>query len=313
MGYKVAVIGTGTMGQHHARVYSEMNVELVGIVDKNIEQAKTVGERVGANYYSDYNEIIDNIDAVSIAVPTQLHESVAMDFIEKGVDVLIEKPIASTVEGGKRLIKAAKDNDVIMQIGHIERFNSAVRELKKIMGDERPKILECKRHGPYTPRMSSIGVIMDLMIHDIDIARYLLESPLEVDTFSQGKVFSEYEDYALGIFQSGDTKVILSTNRITQKKIRTINATFPDKYITLDYINQDVDIYFNSVPSYISRKSHTSYRHEYIIEKPFISKGEPLKEELLHFIDCSQNHKTPIVTGEDGLYALEMAQKLLER
>lgn len=146
----------------------------VGVVDIDKARAKQVAERYEVEHYTDYREIIDKVDAVSIAVPTQLHEKVATDFLSTGVNVLLEKPIATTLDEAERIIDAAYKNDVILQLGHVERFNPAITELKKIFEEEKPVLIEGRRMGPYPPRMSSIGVIIDLMIHDIDVVRYLL-------------------------------------------------------------------------------------------------------------------------------------------
>jgi predicted dehydrogenase len=309
---RVGVVGVGSMGQHHARIYSELQgVELAGVVDVDKARAREIAERCSVDWYADYRDIIRRVDAVSIALPTHLHGKAAIDFIKEGKAVLVEKPIASTVEEAERMIEVARRNDVVLQVGHVERFNPSVEAMKKVLREEKPVLIEGKRMGPYTPRMSGVGVVIDLMIHDIDVARYLLEEDLILESFTKGRLFSQNEDFALGIFQANDTKVILSASRITQRKIRKLNVTTPSKYITLDYISQDIDIYYHSLPSYLARKNGLRMRQEYIIEKPYIEKVEPLKKELAHFVDCVRRHEEPLVTGEDGLYCLKMALDLI--
>lgn len=310
---KVGVIGVGSMGQHHARIYSELQgVELAGVVDVNMARAKEIAGEYSINWHTDYKDIINKVDAVSIALPTSLHEKAAIDFIKEGKAVLVEKPIASTVEEAERIVKAARQNDAILQVGHVERFNPSVEALKKVLEKEKPVLIEGKRIGPYTPRMSDVGVVIDLMIHDLDVARYLLDEDLILESFTKGKLFSQNEDFAMGIFQTNGTKIVLSASRITQRKIRELTVTTPSRYITLDYLSQDIDIYYQSLPSYLTKENGLRMRQEYVIEKPYVEKVEPLKKELAHFVNCAKRHEEPLVTGEDGLYCLKMALELID-
>ncbi|RLF88563.1 gfo/Idh/MocA family oxidoreductase, partial [Thermococci archaeon] len=179
---RVGVVGVGNMGRHHARIYSELSkegkVEFVGVADANLERAKEVASQFKTKAFGDYEELVERVDAVSIAVPTSLHRQVALEFIEHGANVLVEKPIAESIESAQEIIRAAKKNDVILMIGHVERFNPAVLKLKEILDENligKVVTLTAKRVGPLPPQIKDVGVIIDLAVHDIDVMSFLLE------------------------------------------------------------------------------------------------------------------------------------------
>lgn len=290
---KTGVVGLGMMGQHHARVYSELGYELVGVVDTDIERAKEIGERYGARYYSDYAQLISQVDAVSIAVPTTLHRQIATDFIRQGVHCLLEKPIASNLEEAEEIIREAERKQVKLMVGHIERFNPAVLKLKQLIdrGDlGKLMIISTRRVGPFVSRVRDVGIIIDSATHDIDIARYLTgKEPAGV--FSRaGRFQHEKEDHAIVILNFGDTTACIEVNWFTPHKVRSLVATGSKGIAYLDYIEQELTI-------------HNSQNAKTIK----IEKAEPLKLELEHFLECVKNDKKPLVDGYEGLKVLKIA------
>jgi UDP-N-acetylglucosamine 3-dehydrogenase len=292
---KVGVVGVGSMGQYHARLYSELDCELVGVADINFERAKEIGVKYGTNYYKDYRVLLDKVDAVSVAVPTLSHGKVALDFIRRGIHCLIEKPIASNLEEAKEMIEEAKKNRVKLMVGHIERFNPAVIKLKELVEKGalgKLLILSIRRVGPVNPRVKETGVILDFATHDIDIARYMVgKEPLNV--FAKfGSIKNERDDHAVVILDFGETTAVIEANWLTPHKVRSLVATGTHGIAYLDYIEQNLEIYdaeWKKIPE--------------------IKKEEPLRLELKHFLDCVKNDKKPLVDGEEGLKVLEIALK----
>lgn len=299
---RVGVVGVGYLGQHHARVYSELpGVELVGVVDINRERAREVARRYSTTPFFDYRDLFGKVDAVSIVVPTVLHRDIAAHFIEEGINILIEKPVTTTLEEAKELMEMAARKNVILQVGHIERFNSAVMELAKIV--DNPIFIECCRMGPYVNRNTDVGVVLDLMIHDIDIVMSIVKSNVVKISASGRSVFSRQEDIANAqlVFQSGCI-ANLTASRVTRKKIRRMEITQVDSFISIDYLEQELAVY----------KKTSSPLPQLLIEKPVMQKGEPLRLELEHFIHCVRNGEKPLVGLEEGKNALEVALRILE-
>lgn len=296
---KVGVVGVGMMGQHHARIYSELeNCKLVGVADKRLEAAKKIGEMYHTNYYQEYERLFDKVDAVSIVVPTRLHKQIALNFMSRGIHCLVEKPIAPTLEDAKEMIKAADKNNVRLMIGHIERFNPAVTKLKEIVDKGvlgKLILISTRRVGPFVERIRDVGIIIDSATHDIDIARYLVgRDPISVFSKS-GRVKGEREDHAIVVLDFGDIATSIEVNWFTPHKVRSLVATGTKAIAYLDYIKEELEIY-----------SH----EEKIV--PRIEKEEPLKLELKHFLECIQKNEKPLVDGRKGLKVLEIAIKASE-
>ena len=299
---KVGVVGVGYLGQHHARIYSEIpETTLVGVVDINQERAREIAKRYSTTPYYDYRELFGKIDAVSIVVPTVLHRLIAGHFIEEGINILIEKPVTTTLEEARELMEMANRKKVILQVGHIERFNSAVIELSKII--DRPVFIDCYRMGPYTNRNTDVGVVLDLMIHDIDIVMSIVKSKVTKISAFGYPVFSRQEDIANSqiLFENGCI-ANLTASRITRKKIRRMEVTEVDAFISIDYLEQELAVY----------KKTTTGVPPILMDKPMMQKGEPLRFELEHFTRCVKNGERPLVGLEEGKNALEVALKILE-
>ncbi len=310
---RAAVVGTGHMGQYHVALYSEMNdVDLVGIVDASKERADEIASRYSTKGYTEYTELFDKIDVVTIAVPTSLHYEVAKPFLERGIHVLLEKPVANSLEEATELFEIAEKNNVHLQVGHVERFNGAVQEIKKVIKD--PLMLEFRRVGPFTGRITDAGVVMDIMIHDIDIALNLIDSKVKSLKAVAGSAFTDMEDYASCqlLFENGCMANFISS-RATQEKIRTMSLSQKDAYVFLDFNEQDIQIHRQASSDYFMTKEELTYRQESLIERIFVHKGNPLKLEIEHFLDCAMKGAERHISAESELRSLKIALRVLEQ
>ena len=312
---KVAVIGVGTMGKHHARVYSSLdNCELVAVSDVGKEAADAVASQFSCKSYTDYKEMLEkeNLEAVSIAVPTKLHFDVASYCINLGLHVLIEKPITLTVDEGKKLVELAKEKGITLTVGHIERFNPAVIELKKIVdrGDlgEINSVI-ARRVGIMPPRIKDANILVDLAVHDIDVISYLLgEEPVSVSHSSGNALLDTREDHAELFLQYSKASGFIQANWITPIKIRTLAVTGDKGYAEMNYMTQELRVYestinheFDDFGDFVVKFGESKGKQ---VE---VKKEEPLMLELKNFVDAVINKKQPVVTGEQALKALEIA------
>ena len=302
----VGVIGTGNMGQNHARVYSEMRgVNQIYIFDVDTERGKGIAKKVGAESCSSIEELLSKVDSVDICVPTSKHFEVAEQVINKGVNFLVEKPIALTVEEGKKLAEMAGKEDLITGVGHIERFNPVVRQIKKIM--KNPLYLEIKRHNPGSSRINDTDVVTDLMVHDIDIAWNYLFSGIEARTMAVSGLRKNGLDFVTVNAHMGGTLVNLSASRFASKKIRRILIEEEDCTIEGDLIGQEIYIHKNPKDFY----SEAAYRQENVVEKVSVSREEPLRKELSLFLGCVKERKPFEVSLDDGVRVLEVASEIV--
>lgn len=298
----VGVIGTGTMGKNHARIYSELrDVGEVCIFDVDRKAADLIGERLGITVCRSMYELLSRVDAVSICVPTKYHYSVAKEVIERGLSCLIEKPIASSSAEGEELLKAVNevDGDLVVGVGHIERFNPIVKEIKNLLVD--PKYIEIRRHNPGSARIKDANVVVDLMIHDIDLVW---------NHFFSGK--EDFNLYSVGdnnLFKTvamfDQCLVSLSSSRIACSKIRTIHVEENEFTIDGDFMAQEV--YIHRKPEAYG-ENNTRYAQENVIEKVLINRVEPLKEELKTFLECVKMGKQFTVTPKQAILNLKIAE-----
>jgi len=297
---RVGVIGVGHLGSIHSKVYSRLdNVKFVGICDCNIQKALEIGEKYGVPSYSDYEELFDKVDAVSIAVPTSLHYNIAKEFLSHNIHTLIEKPITKTLTEADELIDIAKEKKLILQVGHIERFNSAVLAIEPYL--QKPKFIECQRLGPFHKRVKDVGVVLDLMIHDIDIVLGLLKKEVvNIEAVGLSTV-SDFEDVANVrlTFEDG-TVADITASRITKDVVRKIRIFQEESYISLDYQTQEAALFKKTEGKILK-------------EKIKIRKEEPLKKELESFVECVETGKRPIVSGVEGRRALQVALEIVKK
>jgi len=297
---KIAVIGVGHLGTFHAKTYSRLdNVKLIGVCDCNLAKAIEIGKKYHTASYSDYEDLFDKVDAVSIAVPTSLHYNIAKDFLKHGIHVLIEKPITKTLSEADELIDIAREKKLIIQVGHIERFNSAVLAIEPYL--EKAKFIECQRLGPFHKRVEDVGVVLDLMIHDIDIVLGLMKQDV-VNIEAVGlSTISDHEDVANVRFTFEDGTIAdITASRVTKDVVRKMRIFQENSYLSLDYLNQEAAIF---------RKTGDKIHKE----KIKIKKKEPLKKELKSFIECVRTGKRPVVSGVEGRRAVQVALEILEK
>ncbi len=306
------VIGAGHMGQYHMGAYSEINgVNIAGVADIDEQRAATVGEKHKTKHYTDYRQLLESLDVVSIAVPTAKHFEIAKECLEAGVHCLVEKPICDSIEKAEKLFEIAEKNNTVLHVGHVERFNGAVQQLSSVVVD--PILIESRRLGPYNARVKD-GVVLDLMIHDIDIIMNIVQSPVASLNVLGSSVFTNQEDVVNVqiLFENGCLANIIAS-RATQEKIRTLAVTQEKEYIVLDYTNQDILVHrLASSQSELTRKE-LRYRQESLIERIFVHRENPLKLQLLHLIGCSSNGDSRFVSVENELKSLRVALQVLEK
>lgn len=304
---KAGVIGVGSMGQNHVRVYDEIEqVDLVGVADADEQRAMEIATEYDTRALPT-EELLNVVDVVSIAVPTPYHHDTAMECIQSGIHVLIEKPIAATEKEGRELIQAAEANDVTIQVGHIERFNPAITALDKIVDREDIVAIRAERLGPPPKREIHDNAVIDLMIHDVDI---LLSLAGEEPTVVQG-VGTHDNKYASATLQfESDITGTLIASRLTQRKVRKLKITTEENFIEVDYLDQTIDIHRRSAPEFVKSNSGVQYRHESVIERPQIANHEPLKAEIESFIESVRNGTEPHVSASDGLQAFTLANEI---
>ena len=298
---RVGVAGLGRLGSIHAKIYSTLeNTELAGICDIDENITRTTAESLKTNWCIDYKKLLDSkLDAVSIVTPTIMHYEVAKFFLQNKVHVLIEKPITKTLKEANDLIKIAQKNKLIIQVGHVERFNSAIQAIEKL--SNKPRFIEVHRLGPFAPRVKDVGVVLDLMIHDIDIVLGLTKSKVKnIDALGM-KILTNHEDIANARirFKNG-TVCDLTASRVTSDSMRKIRIFQDDCYISIDYMAQEALIY-------------KKINDRIVSEKIDIQKEAPLQKELASFIDCVANNKKPVVSGKEAYEALKVALAIVKK
>jgi UDP-N-acetylglucosamine 3-dehydrogenase len=270
-----------------------MDCKLAGVADVDPERAKEIGEKYGVPYYSDYHELLSKVDAVSIAIPTTLHHAVAMEFLNKGIHCLVEKPIAFSLAEADEMIAASKKHKVNLAVGHIETFNPAVIRLKQIIDAGtlgKILIISTRRVGPFVPRIRDVGIVIDSATHDIGVIKYLLGTE-PVSVFSKiGSLKHAKEDHAVIVLDFKDATACIEVNWFTPHKVRTLVATGSEGIAYLDYIEQKVTVY---------------NAHEVKVQD--IAKTEPLKLELEDFLNSIKDKRNPSVCGTEGRAILKTA------
>lgn len=303
---RTAVIGVGYLGKFHAQKYAAIeNSQLIGVADNNSENAQRVASELGVEAFGDYRDLFGKVDAVSIVTPTTLHHKIAKEFLCQGIHVLVEKPITVTPDEARDLINTAKEHNCILQVGHLERFNAAMLDLDKVL--IQPRFIEAHRLAPFKPRATDVDVILDLMIHDIDIILSIVRSELVDIAVSGTKVLSDSTDIANArlTFASGCVANV-TASRISLKSERKMRIFQPDAYLSIDFQNRIFSYHkkgdgemFPGVPDINSTEN-------------IYEDGDALQTEIIAFIDCVQNNSQPLVSGEDGLRALEAATRIAE-
>lgn len=308
---KVGVIGVGRMGSNHCRIFSALrHVDLVGVHDLSREVGNRVARQFETHYFSDLEHLLGNVEVVSIAAPTPMHYELAKFCIERGVHVFIEKPITHTLEEAHALVEAAERSNLIVQVGHIERFNPAYRELRNVIESLDVLAIDIRRLSAFSGSNKDVDVTLDLMVHDADLA---MDLTAEQPTYISAQGFSalssqiDYANVQLR-FDSG-ILMTLTASRVIEEKVRQIEVTAREAYVVADLLNKSVAIHRRTVGEYVQRGVH-GYRQESIVEKIYVPSFEPLYLELEHFTDCVIQDRPPMVSARDGLRALELTLKI---
>ncbi|MEW8147890.1 MAG: Gfo/Idh/MocA family oxidoreductase [Candidatus Thiodiazotropha endolucinida] len=304
---RTAVIGVGYLGRYHAQKYAALDdSELVAVVDIDPDTAANVAKECNTEALSDYHELLNKVDAVSIVVPTQLHHQVAKEFLDSGIHVLLEKPITVTVAEADALIEIARRKQRVLQVGHLERFNSTVLALEGVLKD--PQFIESHRLAPFTLRGTDVNVVLDLMIHDIDIIQNLVGSPIaSIDAKGGAVLTQEYDIANARIKFENDCVANVTASRVSLKPQRKMRIFQPDAYISIDFQDKILSIHrkgekeiFPGIPEIISEES-------------VFANSDAIMAEIRAFLDAIRNDSLPPVTGEDGREALKTAIDISEQ
>lgn len=297
-----AVVGVGYLGKFHAEKYAASDkATLVAVVDINAERAESIANRLGVAAVFDYKQILGRVQCVSVAVPTRQHCEVASEFLKAGVDVLVEKPIASDIHQGRELVHLAQAQDRILQVGHLERFNPAIRRLENVIHE--PRFVECHRLAPFVERGTDVDVVLDLMIHDIDVIASLVRSPVDRVEAVGVAVLTEKPDIANAriTFANGCIANI-TASRVSIKRERKIRVFQTDAYLSIDYDQRRAQIYHKPPPG----GGWMDIRAETLD----IGEGDALADEIDAFLNCVRTRSLPLVSGLEGLRALEIASMI---
>jgi len=308
---RFAAIGVGSLGRHHARNYAELaeegRIEFVGACDSDAETAKRVARENGAAHFTDWRELIDKVDAVSVATPTETHADIACAFLEAGKHVLVEKPIASTIPDAQRMIAAARNSGAKLMVGQLERYNPAMAALRPRVTT--PLYFEIHRVSPFPNRSLDVDVVLDVMIHDLDAVQWLVGKDVAVSAIHAVgiPVISDKVDAANARIEfANGTVANITASRIGTEKIRKTRFYQTNSYVVLDYATK-----FASLTSL--KPDATNLLEGISIDRLEIDDVEPLRAEITAFIDAIENDSEPAITGEDGLRALTLAVGVLEK
>jgi len=304
---RVGVIGVGYFGQFHAEKYANIpEVELVGVADADPSRAKEIAQRCRTQPFFHHVDLLDKVQAVSIAVPTPVHHSMTKDFFLHGIDVLVEKPIASTLEEADELIELAASKGLIFQVGHLERFNGAFSPVKGIV--QNPFFIESQRLGPFSGRAADVNVVLDLMVHDIDIILGLVNSKVKDAQALGFSIFTPHLDIANARieFENG-CRANLTASRVSNEKVRKTHIFQPDGVLSIDYLLQKVS-FFQKVFRPGDEKIP-----EIVMKEIPVKKADPLESEIQSFLESVRNRKNVRVSGWDGKRALEVALQIIQK
>ena len=303
---RVGVVGVGYLGRFHAQKYANLaDVDLIGVVDTDAARAKEIAQECHTTALTDYRALYDDVDCVSIAVPTQFHHAVAQDFLLHGVDVLVEKPLAATGVEGRQLVDLAAEKSRILQVGHLERFNPALRSLTGIL--TAPRFIECHRVAPFIERGTDVDVVRDLMIHDLDVILSLVRSAVVSREAFGVSVLTDEPDIAnVRLRFASGCIANITASRVALKRERKMRVFQPDTYLVVDYGERTIRIGRREAAKNTAALPNISF------EERAVGDEDPLEEEIRAFVRSVENRSTPLVSGVDGLQALEEAERIVE-
>lgn len=309
----VAVVGAGNMGANHVRVFDQIpDANLVEVVEPDPDRTANIRDEYDVRVIDSVKDI-EHARAATVAIPNHLHNSVAETLLERGIDVLVEKPLAPSVDEAREIVDAAADHDALLQVGHIERFNPAVELLFDILDGQEVIAVEAHRLGPFNEHLSDTDVVFDLMIHDLDIADMLLAGSERSVQAVGSHPRSKSTDHASALIGYDTGTANITASHVTHGKIRELNVTTTDAYITLGYQEQTITIQRRGTGTTTTMLNQSGHRTEVVRESPFIQTKEPLENELEHFVECVRERRQPRVDGERGLEAVRLASIVADR
>jgi len=313
---RIGVVGAGRMGQSHCRVYSSLrHAKFVGICDVNANLGKEIARKHEVSFFRDMDSLLENVDAVSICTPTPDHFEAVRRCLEQGIHVMVEKPFTETLEQAKALKEAASKSKAIVQVGHIEKYNPAYMELRKVLDGANVLAMTFNRLSPFQGSNVDVDVILDLMIHDIGLVVDMFDKePVSMDAHGFS-VFTNTIDYGLAVLKyEPELLLTLTSSRVTEQKIRAVSVTTRDAYIEADLLHKTIEIHRRTLGNYVDHKNGgVKYRQESLIERIVVPALEPLVLELQDFVTCVSEVKTPRVTAEDGYNALRLVILLRDK
>jgi virulence factor len=310
---RVGVIGVGRMGERHCRVYSTLrNAHLVGVCDASLTLGNRVAQQYEVPFYANVDELLDRVDAVTIATPTPQHYDLALRCLEHGVHVLVEKPITETVEQAEKLTQAAEASNRVVQVGHIERFNPTYVELKKLLESLTPLAVNWRRLSPYAGSNTDVDVILDLMVHDLDLALDLMggREPLSVAACGLTAKSGVADHVVVHLGFEGGPLVTLTASRVTEQKVRLIEVTAQEAFVEGDLLNKSISVHRRTIGEYLA---NSKYRQESTIERLQVPAAEPLFLELQHFAQCILEGKPQQVPARQGWRVLALAETIRQK
>jgi predicted dehydrogenase len=302
---RIAVIGAGHLGKHHARIAGDLEgATLVAVVDPDTDRATAAAAASGARVLADYRELFDHVDGVTIATPTELHHDIALAFLDRGISVLVEKPITRTVAEGEALVAAAAKSGATFAAGHTERYNPAIATVMPFVTT--PRFIEVHRLGVFPDRSLDIDVVFDLMIHDLDIILALVKSePTAIEAVGVPVLTDKFDIANARLRFATGCIANVTASRISKERVRKIRFFQPDAYVSIDYAEQEVEGYR------LLRKE--GERPQIQGGKLPVTREEPLKREIADFVRAVREKRRPLVNGEDGLRALKLAQAIADK
>jgi predicted dehydrogenase len=310
---KTGVIGLGRMGRHHCRVYATLrDSQLLGIYDTNPIVSQEYSALYDVPVYQDIDELLEHVEAVSIATPTPTHFHIVKRCLEHGVHVLVEKPITETIENAEKLTRMVDSGGPIVLVGHIERFNPTYLELKKVIEDMKVLAINFRRLSPYRGSNKDVDVVLDLMVHDLDLSIDLTgKEPGAINAFGLNPFSDGLDHVSAQLCYAGGPLITLTASRITEEKVRCVEVTAEQAFVEADFQNKSISIHRCSTGEYFAQNhSGVKYRQESLIERILVPSAEPLGLEIKHFLDCVGNKCSPSVSVRDGLRALRLAQQI---
>lgn len=310
---RTGVIGLGRMGQHHCRVYaSQRESQLVGVYDVNTQKAEEISTRYEVPSFARVEDLLAQVDAVTIATPTPTHFALASLCLEHNVHILIEKPITESLDEAQELIRAIQNSGLIVQIGHIERFNPTYIELKKVIDGLKLIAIDFRRLSPYRVSNIDVDVVLDLMVHDLDLSFDLLgKTPVHINAYGLTPFSGSLDHVAAQLCYCDGPLITLTASRVTEQKIRTVVVTTQDAFIEADFLNKGISVHRCSTGEYTAQNQNgVKYRQESVIERILVPSVEPLALEIQHFLKCIVNKCTPSVPANDGVRALSLALQI---